>query len=389
MTQVAAPHASHRLIWPPFQEALSAGAPGISTVGPDAVNEAMYLIGHVHLAAGSGSKTFGTSSKIYTIVQSSVINDVATNLRIGVQNVSAASNPVVGNGTFRVYHDQTSAGTDPVNLWTAAMSATAAGAITITQGDLIAVVAQFTAFGGIDTIVFRNTSSGYAAPRPTVTQALPTAASTTTTPVVVLEFDDGTFGTLDGAFITSNTSLSATRSFKSDTATADEYGNIVQVPFPCKADAVTGLLQVTTSAADFSVLLYEFPTGIANAPSLLAGGTIVVDAMQLNNLNVMRPFLFTFAAPISLAKDTPYYVSIQPTTITAVVMLENTVNATGWWNLLGGPNSYKATRLDNTGVVTTSVLARMCIGVRIASLDDAVGGAAGMQYRNVMRGNVA
>lgn len=156
-------------------------------------------------------------------------------------------------------------------------------------------------------------------------------------PNVILEFSDGTFGTLFSAWPASAISTVA---YKQNTAGADEYALQFDVQVPCKVDGCWFVASLASGAADFDVVLYS-------GTSALTNGTASVDATTVAS-NSARMYWVQFPAPQALTPGTTYYLSIKPTQNTAnVTVYYFDVSAAGHWQAHAGGSTWQmAARLD-------------------------------------------
>jgi len=105
------------------------------------------------------------------------------------------------------------------------------GTKTLNHGDLIAIAFDFTTRGGADSVTVTY------GPSNPIARNLPCVMNNTTgafakqgggTPNVYIKFDDGTIGWIDGGYfftlINSNVLINVA------SATADEYGNLINLP---------------------------------------------------------------------------------------------------------------------------------------------------------------
>jgi hypothetical protein len=180
-------------------------------------------------------------------------------------------------------------------------------------------------------------------------------------PNVVLEFSDGTFGTLYGAF---PYSAFNTHPYAANTAVADEYAIPFSVPFPCQVD---GLWAVVAPTGDFELLLYDGTTALA---------TISVDANAIRTSG--SSFLEFPIASVSLLANHTYYVALRPTTTTSITAYSHDVADANHLSVhSGGITATYVTRLNQGAWASPTATRRLWAGVMISALDDGVGGGSG------------
>jgi hypothetical protein len=229
----------------------------------------------------------------------------------------------------------------------------------VAYGERLAVVIGFGGAGrlGSDTVNFtvRNSLSSRL-PGLDAGSALKTGgtwAAVGGVPLLLLEFSDGTFGTLDGAIATSGGDTTVLNTGSSP----DEAGNTFTVPFPCKVDALWAGVQVA-SGADFDLVLY-------NGTTQLASGSI--DANAIEALTASRLAQVPIAETVLLPGNT-YYVAVKPTTANNVTLygldVVDVAHFDAWPN---GRDWIKAYRTD-AGAWTASDTHREWAGVRISAI---------------------
>ena len=303
--------------------------------------------------------------------------DAGTNLRVGIQDVSAVAGPAVrGDGTWDVYADLVG-GTDTITTTTFLATAMETGTKTLSHNQLISIAIGTTTRAGTDTVKVRCMSCDIASNRPSVTLELatPSFGAQTAIPIAVIEFDDGTFGIIDESWITSTAALASTIQFSSS-STPDEYCLIFTPEAPFTVDALRALVDVNTGTADFELILYSDPEG---TPAVIE--TLTIDSNQLTSL-VARIIYDTLATPRELSAGVKYAVAIRPTTTNAIDIVTFNVAAAGHW--LGhafGANGYLGSRSNQTGAFTPDLLKRPMLGMR-KSGSEAVGAGAGGLIRH-------
>lgn len=369
--------------WMMFKDYRLDGVPAFASAQINAAGEMFAIIGHVYFLAGPGTaKTFSSAGGgIQWRTGSTTWANSASRIRVGVQDVHTTAGPV-GQPTetwdANDPYSELVQGTDTLTANTWRTDLMEAGTRTLTHGDLIAIVWDMTVLGGADS----GTISGIATA--TTAYNLPVVGLKTSgawaasgqIPNAIIQCDDGTLCVIRG---TLPASALTTRTFANNTATADEYGNVLTPAF--KSD-IDGLFAIIDPDGDFELKFYSTPTGTPteeqeiavdlNITSAAAGGAMVVAC-----------------GAESMAAATAYAVTVRPSTTTAVTMTEVVVNAAahlGFWP--GGEGCYKCTRLDDTGNFTLTTTARMLCGVMISKLDDGAGGAGGMIVHPGMSGGI-
>jgi hypothetical protein len=252
------------------------------------------------------------------------------------------------------------------NTWirTDALSA----ARSVAYGDPLAMNIEFDGSGrlGADAVQFTGLQAGSSMNIPgAVVKSSGTWTNLLYLPNLVLEFDDGTFGTLNGSL---PFSAVGTHSTFNTGSTPDEIAIGVKLPFPAKVDgiwAITG----GTSTADFDVVLYD-----SDGSSVLASESIDASMLQTNS----RKYIHIPLAETAIAKDTLFYAAIKPTTANNVSLDYLDVSAAGHLQChFGGEDWCQYSRSD-AGAWSATTTRRPWIGISVSSFDDgtAVGGGA-------------
>jgi len=276
-------------------------------------------------------------------------------MRLSLQNLDAATgNPPRGDGT----QDQTvdflaSAPTASTWYQTAALSATR----TVTHGEQLAVVLEFQTFLGSDAFNVQNFTVGSVNGSSGLSHFTASWAAAAVVPNIILEFDDGTFGTL-GAQSMPAASLS-TDSVNTGT-TPDEIALQFTVPFSCKCDGAWLSMYPVGAGRNFDVVLYAGTSALV---------TVSVDAETV--AITQRLMIFHFAEQ-TLSPGTTYYLALKPTTASNISLYGVTVsNANHFQAMAGGTTMSFAGRTD-AGAWSNTSTKRPFAGIIISALDDGV-----------------
>lgn len=261
------------------------------------------------------------------------------------------------------------------NTWiqTGTLSATR----TVAFGELLSVVIEYDGAGRLaaDSVVISgmayHASTEWAHQMESALKTGGTWAAAGVHPNVILEFDDGTFGTLVGALPFSAASSLA---FKSDTAVADEHALEFTVPFPCKVDGFWAFVTFSANTSNFDVVLYD-------GTSAMTGGTVTVDANTPQSTSTAQRLIGSFSQEITLAANTIYRLAIKPTQTTSTVSLYYIdVNDANHFQALEGGTSWRlASRIDLGAWAAAVTTRRPLMGIHVSALDDGVstGGSRG------------
>lgn len=230
-------------------------------------------------------------------------------LTVSLQNVSVASSPLQPDET----QDQTVAiangdGTFLSNSWH--RTGTFSADRTVAFGEMLAIVFEYDGSGrlGADNFQISRLNNAIAVHGSSaVTKISGTWAAVNGAPNIVLEFSDGTFGTLAGGF---PASAVGTLSFNVGTGGADEYGVEVQFPRDVLVDLANWFMTLASASADAEFLVYSGTTVLA---------TVTLDAaMRATSVGAMASAVT--GNPVAFSANTTYRIAIRPTTANPVVL---------------------------------------------------------------------
>jgi hypothetical protein len=329
----------------------------------DATGEKSAFIGRVFFEGRSSTKAIERIGFRF----GSVTKSGGSGLTVSLQDVLTTAGPP---GAPDETQDQTVAiangnASFASNTWirTGTLSANR----TVAPGDRLAVVVEFDGSGRLGSDVVNvmglYESSGGAGGTPFCSHKTGGAwGAVIARPNVILEFSDGTFGTLYGSH---PTSAIGTLSYALNTAGADEYGLVFTVPFKCKVD---GAWWLGSHTCDAEVLLYEGTTVL---------GTITLDENIAGTVS-SRVHNDAFAAPIELTPGTTYRIALRPTSNTGLSLKYVDVNAAGHFDAWeGGQELAMTSRLNQGAWAATTTTSRPLMGVLISALDDGVSAGGG------------
>lgn len=353
----------------------------------DTLNEQVAFIGRVFINGRPGtSKTISSAGgKIHFQTGTVTWATAGTSLQVGLQHVDAVNGPPGrGDGTFQVSKTFVQ-GTDTITTGAEIVATMSTGTLSVSHGDLIAVQFLMTVKNGADQVVI----NGMGGPQNGAVWPFADAQISGTwsrqnpIPMVVIEFDDGTLGTIEGCLPPATTTA---ESYATGT-NPNERGNIFQVPWDCKISGFWVTLQAAAATEDFTIQLYSAPT---TAAASVSGTSLAVAGETLNNIAAIAPALIMLPAEVSLSKNTDYCVAVLATNTGNVVMRSISLGTSAAMALVsGGTTVKKATRNGSAGNFTTTVGTFYPIGVVISSFDDGTGsggGSAGMLFIPNMSG---
>lgn len=279
----------------------------------DAAGESLFSIGRARLAGGSGSKTISAAGggALYFPLAAVTFANAGTSLDLGIQDVVSG----LEDGTYDVSATYVG-GTDTItaNQWLRVVMET--GTKTIAHNDEIGVGITLTARGGTDAIAITQLSTFYSSLRqlgyPTLTHDIgagPALRAGCWT--VVIEFDDGTLGWIDGLQPNIGLLGAATVAFNSG-STPDEYALVGSFPYKCTLGSIGSRIADIAAADDFELILYSSPTGTP-----VAERTVTFDASFIGTGN--GSFIGTIAA-YEIAANTTIGIAIRPTTVNNITL---------------------------------------------------------------------
>jgi len=315
----------------------------------NASNETCYFVGNIILENPlSSSKTISAAGggSIVWLANAVVFANGGSTFKVGIQDVSTASSPAQGDGTFDVEASFTGGG-GGITGGAINTSVMTSGTKTIANGDLVAITFSMTGRAGSDSVNvahYHEDLTFGACRMPGVTNN--TSGSFTrianALPLCYITFDDGTIGWLFGTYFI--TTAIGTINYNSGSATADEYGNLLYHPFPFLATGICSYCNLTATSSDAELILYSDPLGTP-----VAERTVTVDATQVTVTGAAAKMVYMLPTPFLLKANTEYGITLRPTTANAVYQYYVDTSETG--KKMGGPNSncYAIRRLDNTG----------------------------------------
>ena len=345
----------------------------------DATGEQFAMIGRLYIdGRPTAAKTLSTGTIQFRLGTTTFAN-AGTTVVVSVQDVATGAGPFAQpDGTPDVSKSLTGGGG---GLTTAAWNTVTmdTGSKSMTHGDLIAVVWNMSARAGADSVVI--VPSGDASSRPVTNIYLAGAWQTSTVngagvhPNVIIVFDDGTLGWIDGGMPYSKVGTEAYQ----DSTNPDERGMIFQVPFDCEIDGFFARLTTGASAnADYTFKLYTDPTG---TPALVTSSAILAEQIS----GVTQLVREELPVPIALTKNTDYGLTVLATGTAnltlSVATLGNTAHRAAY---NGGTSLKKITRNNSSGAFTAEspAITLYAMGVRISAIND----TAGLPRSRVMLG---
>lgn len=342
----------------------------------DAAGEKIHFCGILNIEGRpSGAKTLSSAGGELRVGFGSCTFAAAagaTVVRGGIQDVAVGS-PSRGDGTFDVYDDLVSA-TDTITSDAFKVIIMSSGSKSMSHGDLIAIVLDMTARGGADSVAVRSVSQNDT-PRfwPQSVQEAPasTFATTGRFPNIIIKFDDGTLGWLEGTIpvVQSNTSITYDLN-----STPDELGNSIRVAAPCYAYGLWAYFNPSVANGLVEMILYQDALG---TPVALKTLNVDHDYRRASGAQFWQA---SFNQPQLLSPGVEYAFAMRPTTADGMVAYFQTVsNAAHWKCLPGGEECCYVARTGNTGAFTKTTTGRIFGGVLLGGGNDLHGHRADHQ----------
>ena len=282
----------------------------VTPITANAAGESCGVVGRVVIEGNAASKTISAAGggSIIWNPSSVTMADVATTVRVGIQDVSAVTG--IEDGTFDTYLEYTGGGTIPT-AGAINKSVMGSGTKTIGNGDLIAIVVEMVTRGGTDSIAITRVQGAIASQMTAI--GLPYGTADTGSPTKssaammwgVIVFDDGTVGWIEGM---GGIPFGLTPQAVGSGSTPDEYIGTFTPTVPLQICGFGASLSGIATTETFEAILYSDPYG---TPSSVV--TLTPDPIQLSNATSESVHLFKCAVT-DLSAGTTYGVAIRPTT---------------------------------------------------------------------------
>lgn len=308
----------------PIPYPMISAAPGsniqsASNITLDNNGESRSLSGPIRIVGG-GTKTLSAAGggKIWWRTSGSTFSDAGTEIRVGLQDTQSNGRE---DGTFDVYGSLVG-GTDSIPVNSQQATTMTSGTKTLADGDIASIVIEMVTRGGSDSVAVAGVNAypaGSAAPQGALypfgandTGGGPTNAINTM--LVIIQFDDGTFGYVDGlmGLLPAFSSVAEQSQSYSDSSNPDEYAAAFQVPFRCKVSGLSFFVNSLNFNENFDVKLYSDPFG---APSAIMTKSVNPVASGINNGS--RSPYHALISEITLEPGTWYAASLRATSTNA------------------------------------------------------------------------
>jgi hypothetical protein len=322
----------------------------------DATGEKVAFCGRVFFQGRSGTKDIERVGFRFGAVTKSG----GSGLTVSLQNVSAAAGqPMQPDET----QDQTVAIANAdasfvANTWirTGTLSANR----TVALGELVAVVIEYDGSGRLssDTVAIAGLVTQSSGPAHGASTSLKagTWGVQSILPNVILEFSDGSFGTLQGGF---PCSAVGSQAYNSGTAISDEYA--LEMTFP-------GPVGIDGASSDAEMILYDGTTPLA---------TIAMDGMHTPATSA-RVATGQTDAVVELQASTTYRLALKPTSANNVTLWYFDVAVAGHLQAhVGGVDWCLTTRVDSGAWAAATTTRRPFLWPNVCAIDDGAGAGGG------------
>lgn len=165
--------------------------------------------------------------------------------------------------------------------------------------------------------------------------------------------------------------VSAADTAFNSSSTPDERGNVLTLPFKCRAVGIA-FYGFGAAGTTYDLTLYS-----SNGTSVLAAITVDSDVTQVASQGIQ---MFYFDdSPVELSAGTKYFITLKPSGATNVTLASFTVGEAGVLAALaGGTSVFLATKTDGGSPDETGTTTRSLISLIIDQLDDGAGSGGGM-----------
>jgi hypothetical protein len=254
---------------------------------------------------------------------------------------------------------------------------------TMTHGDNIAISFLLTVTSGTPSVKISAEDTAGASvggyPLVTLVTSGPTYTGTRGLPLIVIKFDDGSIGWIDGSYIHIG---SATETI----GNTNLYGNLITPSYNIKVDAIAALI-TSAGTSNFDVGFWSDPSG---TPTKVTGCNLSIDPQYLGAAATKLHF-WALPTEMTLNSGTAYLLGVGQNSATAITMPTYNVNAATHFqaNGLDGDKCYAVKSTAGAAVVSqNSGKRRAGIFMRISQIDDGAGGGTTIAGTPMLRGMI-
>lgn len=332
-------------------------------------NQAAHQIASIWNQGGGTETCSSGGCEIGFVIGTTTFATAGSTIRCGLQDQAASGMPAHGDGTFDVYDDLVQ-GTDSMaaGAKTVTMSS---GSKSVANGDLVAVVCNFTTRNGADSVQFAGStrnSGNDAANLPVYVYENPAGTYTSQQTGVNfwVKYDSGRYGFPIGAVFATQ---GLTQNYNNGSSPS-RYGNIIKVPVPAKACGFSfnGSLLAAGRTADV-ILNEEQADGTFTA---IPGATVSLVADNTSSAS-NRTISHGFPSCVYLTAEKRYFLEIVPTTANniAVTYIVTASNAQLGGTLCGA-NCYRGVRSSSSAAPTTDTNYLMSLSLLLGGFQSGI-----------------
>lgn len=272
-----------------------------------------------------------------------------TTLRVGLQSPSTTTGPVIQpDGTFLSSGNAFSGISNAsITASTWFRSGTVGGSLLMSPGTSYCLVVEVDSYAGSDSFQIRGANmrvlgAGQAASY----NGSDWSTGTLQSLFHLIEFDDGTFGSI-GPALPFN-ALGTATTFNTGSA-SDEIGTVITPNVSLGVIGMCAENPYSTSGGDADFVLYSGSTAIATAS---------IDAQRFLATSSSWQFCAMFSSRISLSSGSTYRAVIKPTTANNVRILSSTASSSGYFSVFGGGTNMSYTSRADAGSWTDVATSR-------------------------------
>lgn len=315
----------------------------------------------------------GTSKNIHRIgfYAGAITSAGGTNLKASIQGISHTVSPMqpdgtIGGATNNGFVNTLFSGLT-ANGWNQLLAL--GEDVTVAFGGELSVVFEPTGFAGADSLVINDmASNGRNGLCGSTLDTAGTWSPANSIPNVILEFSDGTFGTLAGAWPFSNIGTVSYNTGTNPEVNALEF----QLDTPLTVCGAWMIGNPTGATANFEIDLYD-------GTSIMTNGAIAADAHTLTDSGSTRELLTAFpTGTTALSAAHTYRLALRPTTANNVTLVFFDVAAAGHFQAHAGGTNWQYNTLHAGVWGTATATRRPFAGLLVCGTDDATGGGSGI-----------
>lgn len=195
-----------------------------------------------------------------------------------------------------------------------------------------------------------------------------TWTSGATLPNVVINFDDGSVGTIDGGYVFS--SYTSTGNYGSGSS-PNEFGNQFIPPF---AGAINGIWVLVGSNATASQLTAEITN---SSGTVIGSASTTISGFQYINTGGSQRVLILGLPETTLTAGTTYYMGARASAASTIVSTYVTVASASHLGLTPGGTAVQYSTRSGASWAAATNTRRVMMGVRYSQLSDGAGGGSG------------